>query len=132
MVWKRIRVNGLAFGMRDLILGLVITLAGFYFQIPYVAVFGLTGVAFGFAESRLYRVYVAGDEVVVSTIRGDMSMRIGDISEVIEERSALRFLGRKYVLVDRGGRRMPIVGVGDDLIELLQSLGDNLGDKRAI
>ncbi|GEM_PF-6585130 len=132
MVWKRVRVNGLAFGMRDLILGLVITFAGFYFQIPYVAVFGLTGVAVGFAESRLYRVYVAGDEVVVSTIRGDMSMRIGDISEVIEERSALRFLGRKYVLVDRGGRRMPIVGVGDDLIELLQSMRDNLGDKRAI
>ncbi len=122
MVWRTIRVNGLAFGMRDLILGSLVTIAGFYLQIAWLMAIGLTGVAIGVAESRLYRVYVAGDEVVVSTIRGSMSMRIDRISEVIEERSVLRFLGTRYVLVDESGRRMPVEGVREDLISLLQSL----------
>ncbi len=121
MTWRRVKVNGLAFGLRDLILGTVVASVGFYLQIDWLAVLGLTGLAVGIAESQLYRMYIADDEVVVSTIRGDTSMGLNEISEVVEERSILSFLGRKYVLVDARGRRMPIVGVREDLITLLQS-----------
>lgn len=121
MTWRRVRVNGLAFGFRDLILGAIVASAGFYLQMVWLAVFGLTGLAVGVAESHLYRVYIADDEVVVSTIRGDTSMRINEISEVVEERNILSFLGRKYVLVDANGRKMPLMGVKEDLITLLQS-----------
>ncbi len=120
MVWRVVRVNGLAFGLKNLVLATIVSALGLYLGLYWLVFLGFAGIAIGVAESRLYRVYLSGDEIVVATIWKDASMRLGDIREIEEERCFLPFLGRKYTLIDSEGKRLPVRGVREDLISLLR------------
>ncbi len=119
---REIRVHKCVVCLQDLIMASSIIFVFYVLQIPELVFFGFTGIAWAIGEAVMYKVSVIGDDIVIRTIYGYKSMCLKDVERVIRKSSLLGLMGSKYILIGKGGSKIEIPGVKDDLSSIISEI----------